>query len=120
VQKSNVEIIYSKAWIGVSPRSDKTKTVTDTFTFNSFPEFYNRCIEIDYCKKPANKKWRVWKTDAEIPGGLLLPSTFLVPVRFEALSAFVFRHLQTSFLLKISHGIKTVDEGATCNWAGLV
>jgi len=36
--------------------------------------------------------------------GLFLPSALLVAVRLEALPAFVFRHLQTSFLLKISHG----------------
>jgi len=35
---------------------------------------------------------------------LFLPSALLVAVRLEALPAFVFRHLQTSFLLKISHG----------------
>jgi len=104
VQKSNAEIIYSNGWIGVSLGSDKTKTIPDTFTSNSFPVFYNRTIGPDYCKKPANKLWRALKTDAEFFCGLLLPSTFLVTVRFEALSAFVFRHLQTSFLLKISHG----------------
>jgi hypothetical protein len=65
VQKSNAEIIYSNGWIGVSLRSDKTKTIPDTFTSNSFPVFYNRSVETDYCKKPANNLWRALKTDAE-------------------------------------------------------
>jgi len=40
----------------------------------------------------------------ESAADLFLPSALLVAVRLEALPAFVFRHLQTSFLLKVSHG----------------
>jgi hypothetical protein len=49
-----------------------------------------------------------------VRGRLFLPSALLVAIRFEAFAAFVFRHLQTSFLLKISHG-ERVCEGSTCN-----
>jgi len=52
-------------------------------------------------------------------GSLLLPSTLLMAIRFEAFAAFVFRHLQTSFLLKISHG-ERVSEGSTCDSVGAV
>jgi hypothetical protein len=38
-------------------------------------------------------------------GRLLLPSTLLVPVRFQPLAALVLRHLQPTFLFKIAHGI---------------
>ncbi len=34
----------------------------------------------------------------------LLPCALLVAVRLEALPAFVLRHLQTTFLLKVAHG----------------
>jgi len=44
-------------------------------------------------------------------GRLFLPSTLLVAVRLEALAAFVLRHLQTSFLLEISHGEKELVNG---------
>ena len=47
----------------------------------------------------------------QISGRLFLPRTFLVAVRLEALPAFVFRHLQTSFLLKISHGVSRLMNG---------
>jgi len=46
------------------------------------------------------RRWEKTERDAR----LFLPSTFLVAVRFKALPAFVLRHLETSFLLQISHG----------------
>ena len=49
-----------------------------------------------------------------VSGRLLLPRAFLVAVRLEALAAFVFRHLQTSFLLKISHGVREWFNRETC------
>jgi hypothetical protein len=37
-------------------------------------------------------------------GKSLLPSALLVAVRLEALPAFVLRHLEATFLLKVTHG----------------
>jgi hypothetical protein len=51
------------------------------------------------------------KNSAELSETLLLPRTLLVAVGLEALPAFMFRHLQTSFLLKISHGVKRLMKG---------
>jgi hypothetical protein len=73
-----------------------------------------------YDKKPASYGGGLAERRAEISPRLFLPCTLLVPVRLEALAAFVFRHLQTSFLLKISHGAKRLMKGATCNWAVVV
>ena len=51
------------------------------------------------------------------PRALLLPCTFLVPIRLEALAAFVFRHLQTAFFLKITHGRGRISTGNF--WVGV-
>jgi len=46
-------------------------------------------------KNPANIPRRAFENKkTEFLGGLLLPGAFLVAIRFEALPAFVFRHLQ--------------------------
>jgi hypothetical protein len=37
--------------------------------------------------------------------GSLLPRALFVPVGFEALAAFVFRHFQPTFLFQIAHGV---------------
>jgi hypothetical protein len=42
---------------------------------------------------------------------LLLPRTLLVAVRLEALPAFVLRHLQTTFLLQVTHGERVIWSG---------
>ena len=40
--------------------------------------------------------------------GLFLPSALFVPVSLEALAALVLRHLQTTFLFQITHGVEIV------------
>jgi hypothetical protein len=97
------------------------ETSTESFAFNSFPIFYNPSLTpVDGEKKPAGFLIGgfgkcVWVFRSR----LFLPGALLVAIRFEAFSAFVFRHLQTSFLLKISHG-ERVCEGSTCKPAGIV
>jgi len=48
---------------------------------------------------------------------LLLPSTLLVAIRLQALTALVFIHLQTTFLFQIAHG-GLFGERSTCVAAG--
>jgi hypothetical protein len=55
-------------------------------------------------KKPAKIGGFVKKSALSDARTLLLPGALLVAVRFEALPAFVFRHLETSFLFQIAHG----------------
>ena len=55
-------------------------------------------------KKPAAVSGGFAKIDRR-GARLLLPSALLVPVGFEALAAFVFRHFQSALFLKISHGV---------------
>jgi len=100
---------------------DKRKILTDCLRCNTFRIFYN----IPITPFPGKKKSRQQRlrrdseSNATPITASFLPSALLVAIRFEALAAFVFRHLQTSFLLKISHG-KRVCEGSTCKPVAVV
>jgi len=73
--------------------------------------FYNRRFRPNSNKKPAIWNGGLRKLNKKNPVALFLPGAFLVAIRFEALAAFVFRHLQTSFLFEISHGVKRLMKG---------
>jgi hypothetical protein len=92
--------------------SDKTKTITGLSISNSFPNvLHHPPAHSSMTKNPPFDCGGFAAIQAEISGRLFLPCTLLMTVRFEALAAFVFRHLQTSFLLKISHGVKRLMKG---------
>jgi hypothetical protein len=85
--------------------SDKSKTIKEPFSPNSFPTVLHLPEITKLMQKTRqNSVAGLSKSNgAEAAGRLLLPGTLLVAVRLEALPTFVFRHLQTSFLLQVAH-----------------
>jgi len=73
--------------------------------------FYNLPHHILTTKNPPTGIGGLQLKPNQGRNGLLLPSALLVTIRFEPLAAFVFRHLQTSFLLKVSHGVNRLMNG---------
>jgi hypothetical protein len=95
--------ICRTCWIWGTYLSDKRKTIMLSSRPDSFPYLLPE-VQADYkCKTRRNG--RVLEGNVWV-GYLLLPSALLVAVRLEALPAFVFRHLQTSFLFQIAHRYK--------------
>ena len=98
--KDQVKIICRTAWIWSPPGPDKTKTIKEPFSPNSFPTVLQNSETATYDKKPADFSRRVCRSIKEILVDYFCHVRFLWRFALRRLRRLCFDILRRRFFLR--------------------